>query len=198
MRAATFVTAILLTRVAACRGGRASTHDSTSAQKPAANAADPSPPTPIGGVPVTVLDACAEVAADWRRVPMIALHQVSDTVLLPEIDIETSDVHACRVVAEDSLALVKSDSVRLMREGPAKSAYWRDFARTGWVQLHWAADGPDGSLTAYHRGLVRCQLQEEWDGGDDSDSKVVPLPFYRQTTSCWSHPAGIAKGEAMP
>ena len=147
MRATTFVTAILLTGVAACRGGRASTHDSTSAQKPAANAAAPSPPTPLAGLPVAVLDACAEVAADWRRVPMIALHQVSDTVLLPEIDIETSDVQACRVVAEDSLALVKSDSVRLMREGPAKSAYWRDFARgVGAVTLgrrrtRWIAHG---------------------------------------------------------
>src|SRR6476660_2862891 len=109
MRAATFVTAVLLAEVVACRGGRASIRDSTSAQKPVANAAAPSPPTPLAGVPVAVLDACAEVVADWRRIPMIALHQVSDTVLLPEIDIETSDVHACRVAAEDSLALVKSD-----------------------------------------------------------------------------------------
>jgi hypothetical protein len=194
-----FVTALLLAEVVACRGGRASTHDSTSAQRKAvANAAAPSLPTPLASMPVAVLDACAEVAASWRRTPMIALHQVSDTVLLPEVDIENSDVHACHVVAQDSLAFAKSDSVRLERDGPAKSAYWRMFARAGWVPLHWSADGPDGSLMTFQRGVVRCQLQEQWDGGDDSDSTYVPSPFYRQTTSCWSHPAGIAKSDTAP
>jgi hypothetical protein len=54
---------------------------------------------------------------------------VSDTVLLPEIGIEDSDIRACRVVAEDSLAFAKSDSVRVGRDETAKSDYW--FARAG-------------------------------------------------------------------
>lgn len=182
MRAVVFSSVVILGGLIACADRRAQVRDSTASNT----------------LPAAVLGACAEVASDWRRIPNVTLHEASDTLLVPEIGIEDSSVHACRVFAEDSVALAKSDSARFSRDGPSKSTYWRTFSRAGWVQLRFAADGPDGSLTTYHRGVVRCQLQEEWDGGDDSDSTYVPAPFYRQITSCWSHPAGIAMHDTTP
>jgi hypothetical protein len=199
MRSETVSTCFLLIGLTACRergtpvDRSAPAGQQTTAERPPASAQTAT----LGSVPAGVLAVCAQVAADWGRTPGIALHQVNDTLLLPEIGIEDAQTHACHVVAEDSLAFAASDSVRIGRDGSAKAAYWRNVARVGWVQLRWAADGPDGSTTMYQRGLVRCQLREEWDGGDDSDSTVIPSPFYRQTTSCWSHPAGIVQTDTM-
>ena len=50
-----------------------------------------------------------------------------------------------------------------------------------------AADGHSGSVRTFQRGRVRCQVSEEWDGGDDADTTYVPDPFYRESTLCWEH-----------
>jgi hypothetical protein len=57
-----------------------------------------------------------------------------------------------------------------------------------WVMLpRLNADGVDGGLQLYQRGLVRCQVAQEWDGGDVSDPTYVPAPFYRTRALCWNH-----------
>lgn len=94
------------------------------------------------------------------------------------------------------MAFAKADSVRVSRDGPAKFPYWNAPERYGWSHLiHTQADGPDGSSTAYQRGLVRCHVAEAWDGGDDSDSTYVPSPWYRQETSCWWHGRQLMPGD---
>jgi len=146
-----------------------------------------SPVIAVDSIAAAVHAACGEVASGWRAIPNIALHVAADS-FMNVLGADADSVRGCSVAAEDSLAFAKSDSVRLDRDGPAKFSYWNDHARHGWSHLiHTQADGPDGSSTAYQRGLVRCYVSEAWDGGDDEDSTSVPSPWYRQETSCWWH-----------
>jgi hypothetical protein len=55
--------------------------------------------------------------------------------------------------------------------------------------LQYDADGPDGSLSGYQRGEVRCTVAQSWDGGDDSDSTDVAEVWYRQELTCWAEPS---------
>jgi len=154
----------------------------------------PTAPTPARTAPSDTLAVlaratCQDVAGSWRNVAKVNVRVVRDT-LLNDVPLmaDSEPVIACQVVAEDSTALAAKDSVRLQRDGPAKSTYWPHAQRTGWLPLvHLVADGPDGSVMAYQRGVVRCVVDEAWDGGDDADSTYVPSPWYRQTTSCWPH-----------
>jgi hypothetical protein len=50
-----------------------------------------------------------------------------------------------------------------------------------------SADGPVGAEMHYQRGLTRCRVTQEWDGGDDDDSTYVATPFYRERLVCWRH-----------
>lgn len=58
----------------------------------------------------------------------------------------------------------------------------------GWVEI-WpiSADGPDGRMQTLQRGVIRCQVTESWDGGDDADSTVARSRSYGQETVCWRH-----------
>jgi hypothetical protein len=64
---------------------------------------------------------------------------------------------------------------------PALERSGRDWGRL----IQYDADGPDGSLSGYQRGHVRCTVAQSWDGGDDSDTSYVPEAWYRQELTCW-------------
>src|SRR5215831_10563480 len=136
-----------------------------------AMARQPAKPSPVRNTASDTLAAlaratCQEVATSWRDFAHAQVRVVRDTLLDPVPLMADSDaVTACLVVAEDSVAFARSDSLRIQRDGPARSLYWRRAERSGWAQLvHLAADGPDGSVMAYQRGAVRCVIDEAWDG----------------------------------
>jgi len=59
------------------------------------------------------------------------------------------------------------------------------FVAGGWVpELHISADGPDGSDFGLRSRDVLCIAQFQWDGGDDSDSTVVPGDWYTLKLAC--------------
>ncbi len=63
----------------------------------------------------------------------------------------------------------------------------------GWVYAHYSADGPDGEVFGYAGHGRLCVVRGSWDGGDDSDSTVVPKPGYELGISCApSEPADTA------
>ena len=147
-------------------------------------------------LPADVRAACAEVAASWRSTPQIVLREIADTSA-EDFSVDSNGTrHTCAVIVDDSAAF--ADTARVNKAGPAKSTYWRTFAQAGWIQLRYAADGPDGSETQYQRGQVRCLLDERWDGGDDGDSTYIPSPFYEQNTSCWWNPRAVADSDIVP
>jgi hypothetical protein len=61
--------------------------------------------------------------------------------------------------------------------------------RAGWSE-HTAisADGPDGSVAGLERGTVLCQIEGQWDGGDDTDPAYVPAPEVRLVIDCAQRP----------
>lgn len=56
-------------------------------------------------------------------------------------------------------------------------------AKAGW-KADREADGPDGTSYRISRGNVFCLVSGSWDGGDDSDPKVVPSPLFVITAQC--------------
>ena len=70
--------------------------------------------------------------------------------------------------------------------------YWADSTGRGWQGItRWDADGPDGSSRTLFRGGVRCQVDGEWDGGDDSDSTATRSKRVSERTTCWGDTAGV-------
>ena len=58
-------------------------------------------------------------------------------------------------------------------------------AAHGWAREYdYQADGPDGETSAYVSKRLLCVLAAQWDGGDDSDSTVVPVPGCRVVITC--------------
>jgi hypothetical protein len=59
----------------------------------------------------------------------------------------------------------------------------------GWIEnAHYGADGPDGTHFAYSCREALCEVEMKWDGGDDSDSTMVPMPGYSLTLTCVPRP----------
>lgn len=53
----------------------------------------------------------------------------------------------------------------------------RGLRAAGWVEdAQYSADGPDGSIVALVSEEAICRYTANWDGGDESDSTVVPAP----------------------
>jgi len=60
------------------------------------------------------------------------------------------------------------------------------FDKAGWMSMEatYSADGPDGSDLGYsHDGLL-CVIEGRWDGGDDSDPKIIPGPEFDVFVTC--------------
>ena len=56
-------------------------------------------------------------------------------------------------------------------------------AKAGW-KADREADGSDGTSYRILRGNVFCLVRGSWDGGDDSDPKVIPSPLFLITAQC--------------
>jgi hypothetical protein len=142
-------------------------------------AARPGTAKPIATLSVAAA-VCDSVATAWRKVSGAQVTRADSTVAA----VSTSGpVRACHV------AMV---APRGLPPAAWDRAYWTDSTSRGWREiLHWAADGPDGFSRTLVRGAVRCEIDFDQDGGDDSDSTYVPSPRIAERTSCWSDPAGI-------
>lgn len=73
------------------------------------------------------------------------------------------------------------------------------FVAGGWVpEWHISADGPDGSDYGMRSRDVLCVAQFQWDGGDDSDSTVVPGDWYTLKLACsrWVAQDTVARWQA--
>jgi hypothetical protein len=136
----------------------------------------------LPGVAGEARNVCDSVAQKWRAIPA-ALVEIRDTVAQPvnrnSIDQSLPDEQLAATPA--CVVLARADSG--LPEG-AKDPYWPADWAALWII---SADGPGGSMLTYQRGLVRCQVHDQWDAGDDSDSTYVPSRWQEQTTLCWRH-----------
>lgn len=58
-------------------------------------------------------------------------------------------------------------------------------AKAGWVpEYGYSADGPDGSDMGYVTEKYLCAIEAQWDGGDDTDTTVVPAPGCEIRVTC--------------
>jgi hypothetical protein len=120
------------------------------------------------------------VAALWQPVAGVKVVQ-SDSTIKPYG--AGAPVHACRV------AMVAPDG--LPHDAVAK-VFWADSLLRGWRAFtRWDGDGPDGFSRTFVRAGVRCQIEFQQDGGDDSDSTYVPSPLVAEQTACWSEDAEV-------
>lgn len=59
-------------------------------------------------------------------------------------------------------------------------------AREGWREGIAGSDGPDGTSYVMVRGDSIILVEGRWDGGDDSDSTIVPVDVYQVIIFCSS------------
>lgn len=88
------------------------------------------------------------------------------------------------------------DAPNGLPEGAEAKVYWADSwtgsTARGWRSIaRWEAEGPDGFDRTFVRAGIRCQVDFEQDGGDDSDSTYVPSPHVTERTACWQDAAGV-------
>ena len=157
----------------------------TDAKRETVKAGEPARTTSVQ-VPGDVQAVCAALARLWGQ--RGAQVRVDDSLLVPPLGdtavaacvVQATEAHGGNAGQEAVPALVES-------------------TRPHWVGLlRYAADGPDGTLVGYQRGPVRCTVASSWDGGDDSDSTYVPEDWFKEETSCWLEPGGIAVTDTAP
>jgi hypothetical protein len=126
---------------------------------------------------IGVASACDSVAHSWHATGRATVRRV-DTTRATLAD--TMPRPGCLVVAVAPGGLpdtLQSRSLYWM--------YWKEHPTSRWVELSdIAGDGPDGFTRTYDRDGVRCQVDFIHDGGDDSDSTVVPKPQVSERTFC--------------
>lgn len=92
----------------------------------------------------------------------------------------------------DTSVTVPSRKVELVTtraDCPDSETLRQALVAAGWVEdPHYGADGPDGSSFACFCREALCRVEAHWEGGDDSDSTVVPLPGYRLELTCVPRP----------
>lgn len=116
---------------------------------------------------------CDTVATRWRQASVPVTRSDGDM----QVNSATGSVSACVVTAVTEVP----DST-LFRRGN----YWADSTGNGWRGItRWDADGPDGSSRTLIRSGVRCQVDGEWDGGDDSNPAAERSKRVSARTICW-------------
>lgn len=89
-------------------------------------------------------------------------------------------VHACRVKASGLFSALgtKKDASGAVRD---------HFREHGWEELaRYAADGPDGTASAFRSDEVGCIVRGRWDGGADGEPEIAPEDWYLVTVTCMS------------
>jgi hypothetical protein len=122
-----------------------------------------------------VRQACVALSRYWSHDPLATRRSFDSTVTLPGTR-STTDACWVRVRVED-----------IRRLAPSPGGEPRvPFSASGWLPLlEFDADGPDGQSRVYQHELVRCQVTEHWDGGDDADTTYVPALWFDQEVACW-------------
>lgn len=181
--------------LAACTGRSAPPADGAATRAAATAAPAASVPGPVAArTSPAVREVCDGVAAFWRGNSDTV--RVVDSLVAPWTS--DTDVDACVVLVYQSHGMKRVNAqppdTGAQTMGPVLA-----LARgtgPGWVPLyHYSADGPDGTVLGYQRGPVRCLVQQSWDGGDDTDTTYVPAEWFREVTTCWSVPGGIARSD---
>ena len=134
----------------------------------------------------TVTAPC-QAAAQWWRTAISPSDSgqitVVDTILVPPLGERPRAVCLMRAWLPHSM---RKDQPAWEASGDSVPADLR-WSGGDWRRLiEYHADGPDGNLSGYQRGLVRCTVAQSWDGGDDGDSTYVAEPRYWEELTCWS------------
>jgi hypothetical protein len=125
-------------------------------------------------VPSAVRAVCDSIADAWHAVSRARV-VTGDTAVFPlDGDSSATDVAGCQVIATLDSTVDSASSAVL---------FWN---RSSWpMDPVWLADGPDGQTKVYQRGLVRCEVGESWESGDDTDPTYVPSPWTQETSTCY-------------
>ena len=148
-------------------------------------------------VPAEVQAVCTAVATFWGQ--RGAQVRSADSLLVPPLG--DSSVAACVVQATKPHRRGSTTGGPAAGNDAGQDTVPALVASTKprWVSLlPYSADGPDGNLVGYQRDAVRCTVANSWDGGDDSDSTYVPEDWFKEETSCWLQPGGIAVTDTAP
>jgi len=157
---------------------------------PAEKPADPHEGWPHSEASSSVSSRAAAVEAIN---PPIAVHKLCGTIAealasLPGAEIRKSDGQdndylsetqqsVCHVRASGRFSALKGDNPGELVRNKFQAMGWKE-------ELHFAADGPDGTSFAFRKGQMFCQFQGAWDGGDDSDPGYEPSDEYRVSATC--------------
>jgi hypothetical protein len=140
------------------------------------------PAAGLSSVAAEPMQVCETVAQRWRRVAFSTV-ELRDTVASPRNHDQQHPERPDEVLPPTPACLVtaRADSAIPDR----RALYW---PAPDWAAiLSMSADGPDGNMMTYQRGIVRCEVSNSWDGEDDADTTKVPLKWYAQRTTCWRH-----------
>ena len=128
---------------------------------------------------VVAVSVCDSVAARWD----LASVPITRSDSMAKVNSMTGSVSACVVTAVTEDA----DSMLVRRR-----SYWADTTANGWRGItRWDADGPDGASRTLIRAGVRCQVDGEWDGSDDSNPAAERSKRVTERTTCWGDAAGV-------
>lgn len=162
---------------------------SSSDREPAAQDSGAVRPTPATsanlrpGLALIAAAVCDSVAARWQRTNTAFTR--ADSVAQMNSTAGPAAVCVVTAVTEDEPGAPGMSS-----------SYWTDSTSRGWVGIaRWDADGPDGSSRTLIRSGVRCQVDGEWDGGDDSDPTARRSKRVTERTTCWGDVVGLTIGD---
>ena len=149
-----------------------------STPRPAATGRDSAAGSVVALTPTAFTAVCDSVAGLWRGTGRATVRLTDTTTRIgPYWDerqqrLVSSDIHGCAAVATAPEGLDSAQHAGL---------YWKGSGARGWELLQDRdADGPDGNTRTRQRGDVQCQVDQAYDGGDDSDSTYVASPRLRQ------------------
>jgi hypothetical protein len=122
------------------------------------------------------------VAALCREV--VAIVSTTPGTLVSAIDggvydhIAGRDRHGCLILVAGTWTALRQQQNPIDRVADTLMA-------RGWTQgTDYGADGSDGTMLGLEKDGLFCLMEGRWDGGDESDSTVVPLDLYQMTILC--------------
>src|SRR6266542_6417050 len=173
------VTALIL---GACHAGGRSSRNSNDS-RPDSSVAAPRAESSIAA-PITPVVVCESVAVLWRATGHATV-LVADTVARVQTT-DTVDRNQSRYFTNVRGCATSANASKGLDSAGYAMLYWKASAERGWADFpQLDADGPDGNARTRQRAGIWCQIEQSYDGGDDSDSTYVPSPRFREVTICW-------------
>lgn len=134
-------------------------------------------------IPEALREPCAKVSGIFRSVVDSAPQSTKITELAGpraitfKYQFTNAQSAGCEFVARGSDTVASSSLFEAM-EKAFQQARWKSLEAT------YSADGPDGSDLGYSRDGLLCVIEGRWDGGDDSDPSIIPLPEFDVFVTC--------------